>query len=147
MQSAVSVIINPPAQKRVALSGGAFVSRWPVLVEFSANRREFFDRATGDLVGFVDLTSRDSLLPKHVAARFGGHARGEIQLALEQKARRCGWMGAIQLASLGFDFFESRFKILSRNSGVELQAVFAPDLAVGWRRRSQSGSDRRAVEG
>src|SRR5437762_2762488 len=56
-------------------------------------------------------------------------------------------MAAIQRASLGFDFFESRFEILSRNPGVKFQAIFAPDLGVDWRRRGQGRSDGCAIKG
>src|SRR5436190_18025026 len=56
-------------------------------------------------------------------------------------------MGAIERASLGFDFLESRFEILSRNLAVKFQTIFAPDFTVGWWRGGEGRSDRCAIKG
>src|SRR5882762_7138668 len=146
MQSPLSVIINPPAEKAVAFGWCGFVSQRPIFVKFATDPIEFFDGLPRHLVGFGCLAGCDSLLPKHVTARFGGHAPSQVQLALEQKARVGCWMSAIQDSALVFDFFESRFKILSSDPGVNFQTIFAPDLAVGRWWRGQRSSERRAVK-
>src|SRR5438094_6812725 len=86
VQSAVSVIINSPSQKGVGFGGRSFCPKRPRLFEFAADGGQFFDSAASHLVGLVNLAGGDSLLPKHVAARFGSHARSHIQLMLEQTA-------------------------------------------------------------
>jgi len=107
---------------------------------------EFFDGLPRHLVGFGCLAGCDSLLPKHVTARFGGHAP-------KPGPARAGTKGPSGLLDVrdsgqrvGFRFLESRFEILSSDPGVNFQTIFAPDLALGRWWRGQRSSDRRAVK-
>ena len=99
------------------MAGGTFVSLGPRGIEIPLELEEGFDPYLGAAFCLGIFTGGETLLPKQVMARFGGHAGGQIQFQRHDFGRRGIGFGVEQKPSLFFNFRQGCPDFFSGNFG------------------------------